>query len=178
MITPSSMRCLRWSLLSAIVAGAGITTASAQTPAAASGLETSTAAPLNDRLRAPAPPSFSPGLTEQTQPPATNPTIVEFTASADHAVSGNGVPLLTRYLLELVDAAGATVSTKDLGKPTPVVNTITFSQLAPVYAALPPQRYTVRIAAEGPGGVTRSPLSDPFDLIVRPPAAAGKPVIR
>jgi len=108
----------------------------------------------------------------------TNPTTLEFTVSADDTALDHGILIVTRYDLEIVNAAGGIVVTQSLGKPTPVAGVATFNGLAPLLTALPPGTYTARVAAVGPGGTTRSLPSSPFAVAVRAPGAPGSVVIR
>lgn len=108
-----------------------------------------------------------------------NPTTFEFTPSPDHNTSENGVALVTRYDLEVYNAANAVATTINAGKPTPVNNLITnTSLLRPATVGLPAGTYTAKVAAVGPGGTARSASSNPFDLTPRSPTASGTPVIR
>lgn len=113
-------------------------------------------------------------------PPITNPSGVEFTASADHNVTENGTPLVTRYVLEVYPVGNPNpAATRDLGKPSPVNGVITFTTLLSVIRpSLPSGQYLIRVAAEGPGGRNVSVASDPFDVSPRAPAAPAKPLLR
>lgn len=113
-----------------------------------------------------------------------------FTASPDHNVVSQTVPLVTNYEL-VVFAPGSTTALPaiNLQKPTPdATNTIRVnvtSQLnalpaSPNCSATTPtaaQCYTALVRAVGPGGSNASPISDPFSLTVSAPGAAGKPAI-
>lgn len=113
-------------------------------------------------------------------PPVVNPGGVSFTASPDHDAVANGIPVVARYTLDIATVAAPTVAVKtvDMGKPTPVSGTVTFSGLATVTAALPVGDYVGVVKAEGPGGVSAGAVSDPFSLKPRAPAAPGKAVWR
>lgn len=118
------------------------------------------------------------GLSAQT---LTNPSTVQFTASADQNAVVNTVAVLTSYEIRLYDSAGATLkSTLNIGKPTPdATNTISNSQLATVYATVPAGTYTVKVAAVGPGGANETPASAPFTVAVPKPAApTAAPIIK
>ena len=117
------------------------------------------------------------------QPPAVlvNPTIVQFTPSADHAAIGlDGQALVTRYELRVYTAAapGVVVSAVDLAKPTPGTD-------GTIQVAIPPALKTAvlataarnvlliaRVAAIGPQG---EGVSDPTDPAVDPFGYAGPP---
>lgn len=111
-------------------------------------------------------------------PAIVNPSGVSFPASPDHAVTENGVSLVTRYALDLSSTTAPTVVAKsvDVGKPNPVAGNIVYSQMATVRATLPAGSYTAIAYAEGPGGRTGSVMSDPFSVVPRAAGAAGKPV--
>jgi hypothetical protein len=110
-------------------------------------------------------------------PPVTNPSGVSWPASPDHAVVENGVPLVTRYVLELatVAAPGTVVKSVDAGKPTVTGGTATFMGMAAVNASLNAGDYTAVVVTEGPGGRVPSVRSDPFTVAPRAAGAAGKP---
>lgn len=103
-----------------------------------------------------------------------------FTASADHnGTSLQGTPLLTKYVANYCQQSAPTNCVQvDLGKPTPGANNVItipnfFGQLTPNVFWL------VSVQAQGPGGQTASPNSDPFGLDApTAPRAAGKPVIK
>jgi len=93
-------------------------------------------------------------------------TTAEFEPSPDHsAVSAEGTPLLTFYLLEFFPAGSSTPShTIDLGKPVPAADgyiRVAFVPLmpAPLVAGT---IYQARISAVGPGGRGTSELSNSF----------------
>ena len=108
----------------------------------------------------------------------TNPTMVTFTASADHsAFSLDGItPLVAKYEVRVSLATdGVVITVLDLGKPIPdAQNTITAAN--PVWwAALTPKtRFVARVAAIGPTGEGVSDPSGPFGN-VGPPAKPGVP---
>jgi predicted phage tail protein len=83
------------------------------------------------------------------------PTMVVFTASADHATN------VTSYRLSVFTAGSnpstaTPVATSDLGKPTPDANNdITVNQ-ATFFSALAPGNYIATVTAIGPGGQTQS----------------------
>lgn len=135
------------------------------------------AAPSAAVVRAPRPPGMHTSGAVQV-PAIVNPNGVSFPASPDHAVTENGVSLVTRYTLDISSTTAPTVVAKsvDLGKPTPVAGNIVYSQMATVRATLPSGSYTAIAYAEGPGGRTGSVASDPFSVAPRAAGAAGKPV--
>lgn len=102
----------------------------------------------------------------------TNPTVVEFTPSADHAVvMADGRPMVTEYKFELW-AAGATapMQSSSLGKPTPQSDG-KIRHAPAVLLALPVnQTFTATVAAVGPTGEARSAPSNPFERRAAPAA--------
>lgn len=136
-----------------------------------------TFAPAYAQMRAPRAAAFpEPAAMMQAQVPV-NPTIAEFTPSADHDAMVAGTPVVTKYVLEIYGTGVAPLVTRDLGKPVPVAGLISFAQLATVYATLPAATYTAKVVAEGPGGLARSDSSNPFGVLTAP-RASPKPVIR
>jgi len=113
-------------------------------------------------------------------PPVINPSGVSF-SSADHNVTDLGVPVISRYTMDIMAASapgGTPVKAGvDLGKPTLTSGTVTWTQFATVRATMTAGDYVAKIWAEGPGGRSGSPLSDPFTLAPRLPSAPGKPVV-
>jgi hypothetical protein len=120
-----------------------------------------------------------PALTPRLQNPV-NPTTIEFTPSVDHAVAENGQSVVGSYLVELYTPTGTqAVASRDIGKPTPANNLITYTQLKTMYATLPVGNYVAKVAAVGPGGTTFGSASSPFSVTLRAPAAPpGSPIIR
>lgn len=115
-------------------------------------------------------PNYLLALTLVLPPQAfTNPTVIEFTASADHDVTQDGTAILTGYLAGVFTAAGVTpIATKDMGKPTPVSNLITYSQLNTLWSSVPGGTYVLKVAAVGPGGASvYSVPSVPFVVLVQ-----------
>jgi Putative binding domain, N-terminal/Viral BACON domain len=95
-----------------------------------------------------------------------NPRIVEFHASTEHDVTlPDGRAALRDYSLEIYLAgASAPIQTIPIGKPTPGSNRIirhNFSHTLTGWA-LPGPTYVARIAANGPGGTSRSLVSNAF----------------
>lgn len=109
----------------------------------------------------------------------TNPTSVDFDASANHSTvtsSTPPVPLVSNYLIEIYTPSGALLKSADVGKPTPVANKITVA-LGPITSTIPlGTGYTIKAVAKGAGGEGRSAASNPFDLTVPAPAAPGVPI--
>jgi len=101
-----------------------------------------------------------------------NPSRVQFTASADHAVMlPDGTPMVSRYELR-VYAQGATepVTTTDLGKPATVAGDIT-TDITSVLGSLPLSatvQYVARVVAVGQTGVGVSDPSNPFGHVGSP----------
>ncbi len=95
---------------------------------------------------------------------------VEFTPSAEHnAVDGSGVPLLTRYSLQVFAAGGATpLQTIDLGKPAPGSDgmiRLDFVSLLPT-PLTPGILYETLVEAIGPGGRNASLRSNTFSFTI------------
>lgn len=134
-------------------------------------------------------PTVIEGITPLFQTPPMNPTIAEWTASTDHAVTFNPcvppatacpVNVLDRYDIEVYVAAGtgAALRTINAGKPLPgAAQFITYNQLATGLAGLANGPYAVKVAAVGPGGTSRSALSNPFSQLGSP-AVTPAPVVR
>ena len=101
-----------------------------------------------------------------------NPSRVQFTASADHAVMlPDGTPMVSRYELRIY-AQNATepVTTTDLGKPAPVAGDIT-TDITSVLGSLPLSatvQYVARVVAVGQTGVGVSDPSNPFGRVGSP----------
>jgi hypothetical protein len=107
-----------------------------------------------------------------------NPRGIQFDASLDHDAIANGVPLLTRYALDIY--AGATpaatavpITTASLGKPAPVSGVIAFMGVPTITASLSQGTYVAKVCAEGGGGRNCSVFTDPFDLTPPAPQAPG-----
>jgi hypothetical protein len=99
------------------------------------------------------------------QTPVLDPRFLEFNASADHSTNApTGEPMVTRYDLEFYAiGAQAPFQTNPLGKPTPNTSGIIRVDLSTTFAAFPTgTTYEARVAAIGPGGVSRSALSNQF----------------
>lgn len=99
----------------------------------------------------------------------TNPTVIEFAPSADHNTIENGTTILTGYRIGVFTAAGVTpITTRDIGKPTPVSNLITYSQLDTLWSTVPGGTHVIRVASVGPGGVSAySVPSVPFLVLLQ-----------
>jgi BACON domain-containing protein len=97
-----------------------------------------------------------------------NPTIAEFNASPDHsAILPGGAAALTRYDLEFYNVGAASpFQTASLGKPTPGTGGLISVLLTSVLTSLPSPGivYEARVAAVGPGGVSRSTVSNTFSF--------------
>ncbi len=114
----------------------------------------------------------------QAQVPAVvNPTVVEFAPSADDSTVQNGVPVVTKYTMDIatVAAPNVVVKTVDFGKPA-VVNGKIAPSITTTVQALAVGDYIAIIKAEGPGGVSAGLVSDPFTVKPKAPGAPGKPV--
>ena len=120
----------------------------------------------------------APGAPVLMQTPGSTPNFAVFTASLDHSVVQNTVPLLTKYVLEILKGDGTVGASVDIGKPTPVAGEIQYTGVIALTANLPPANYTVRVAAEGPGGRTLSAVSAPFAVVVPAPRAPGAPATK
>ena len=157
-------------ILSVMLGGVFATTSTAQTASV------SFAAPIRISDASPTARGTFGAVAWQT---VVNPTTLEFTASPDHGATANGVAVVTSYLLELLAEGTTTVAaSRDLGKPAPTSNVITFSQWQAATSTLKPGNSVAVVSAVGPGGATRSAPSVPFSVAVRAPAAPGTPVIR
>jgi hypothetical protein len=97
-----------------------------------------------------------------------DPRAAEFTASTSHnATDANGNPLLTGYTLEFYLAGAASpFQTQPLGKPTPDATGLIHIDFATTLTAFPAPGvvYESRVAAVGPGGTTRSNVSNQFQF--------------
>lgn len=114
---------------------------------------------------------------------ALNPTIVEFSPSADHdALNLDGTPIVDHYDLRiyLEGASEPFQAATSLGKPTPVAGRITVTNAALFAAIATGLRYVARVGAVGPTGLEGvSDFSNPFGkLRTTPPASVPAPVIR
>lgn len=97
-----------------------------------------------------------------------NPTVVQFTASTDHATVVNGTPLVTSYQLDIMTstATSALAFTVSLGKPTPDATTsVIVTPVIPQFAALGNGMYVATVSAIGPGGSGKSTPTAPFARI-------------
>lgn len=118
-------------------------------------------------------------IAQQAQAQTVNPTKVEFTASADHAVVVGGTPVVTGYEFNAVatNATGAIALTRSLGKPAPDAAGM-ISVVIPELATITPNTtYTATVTAVGPGGNAPSAASDPFARL-GPPRGPGKPAVK
>ena len=113
---------------------------------------------------------------------AVNPTIVQFTPSADHsALNLDGTPMVTRYDLRVYVPTALTVIvfTQALGKPAPGTDgTIQVNLGTGIVAALVKNtQYVAEVAAIGPYGEGDSTPSNSFGYAA-PPRAAGVPLLK
>ena len=97
-----------------------------------------------------------------------NPTRATFTASADHEVTHNGIPLVQSYEIGLYFlGASEPFQNIPIGKPDPdATGTITVD-LTSAFLGWPVvgTSYTADVAAVGPGGRSRSPSSNTFRFL-------------
>jgi hypothetical protein len=102
-----------------------------------------------------------------------NPTTATFTASPDHAVIENTVPLVTNYELRVFLSTNTTTPVRvvNLNKPTPDASNLISVSVVSTIAALAPGDYFGRVAAIGPGGEGVSVNSNPFQVKPRAPGA-------
>jgi Putative binding domain, N-terminal/Viral BACON domain len=102
-----------------------------------------------------------------------NPRIAEFEPSPDHSVTlSDGQPAVSNYTLEIYYAgASAPFQTIPMGKPTPAGGLIHYDFSGQLTGwALPGPTYESRVAANGPGGTSRSAVSNQF-LFLPPPCS-------
>lgn len=106
----------------------------------------------------------------------TNPEVVYFTASPDHAT------LVDHYDLNVMSntVTGALAFTQGLGKPTPMADNNVISVGIPRFLQLTPGTYVVTVDAVGSGSTplkATSAPSDPFTVtgVIRAP---GKPGVK
>lgn len=108
-----------------------------------------------------------------------NPTKAIFTPSIDHNTTVPGVgPLVTNYQLDVMigNSTGALAFSFNLLKPAPVGGTITV--LIPGFATMMSNTSMVAtVATVGPGGTTKSAVSNPF-IRLTDPAGSGTPIIQ
>ena len=100
--------------------------------------------------------------------PLQNPRAVEFEPPADHAATlEGGTPVITSYEFEIYMAgASAPFHTVSLGKPAPGPDgliTVDFSSQVTSWP-LPGGTYESRVSAVGPGGTSRSDVSNQFQF--------------
>jgi hypothetical protein len=116
------------------------------------------------------------------QAPIPNPSVLEFTASADHnaVILGGTDPLVTRYDLELyLEGAALPFQTYSVGKPTPdAQNKIIVTNRAWFIGSANNVRCIARVVAVGPTGVGRSEPSNPFGNVGPPAVIPAPPVVR
>lgn len=104
---------------------------------------------------------------------------VSFNPSPDHDVVFSGVPVVTSYRLDTsiwTTQLGALSFSRDLGKPTPAAGVIIVKPITQ-FGILPRGSYVATVAAVGPGGEAKTPLTDPFVQTGPPAAPQGKPVV-
>lgn len=104
----------------------------------------------------------------------TNPTKLQFNASADQNTTGlDGNPVLTYYEFKVFTESGSVLTSSiNLGKPIPdgtgliIINTTLQPQL---FDGLQRNvRYVAYVSAIGPGGESLSNKSNPFGLLGAP----------
>lgn len=101
-----------------------------------------------------------------------NPLTATFTASPDHNVVENTVPLVSSYELRIFQSGGTTpVKVTNLNKPTPDASNVISVSVVTVMATLAPGDYFAQVAAKGPGGEGVSTNSNPFQIQARAPGA-------
>lgn len=126
--------------------------------------------------------------TASAQVVVTPTSTVQFAASADQNTmtfdaNGNSVPTLSNYVLTIQPATGgASVFTRDLGKPSPdAANVIKVSigWTPAQLAAIAPGNYVALVRSVGPGATSDSPLSPPFVVAgpTQAPGPAGQPTV-
>ncbi|MCE5247944.1 hypothetical protein LLG88_13605 [bacterium] len=108
-----------------------------------------------------------------------NPTMLSFTPSPDHNATGlDGTPLVSRYEARVYSQGdlGLLLVALDLGKPTPVGNTITVVNAAWFLGLTPNVKLVIKVAAINTPTLKEgvSVASDPFG-VQGPPQAGGKP---
>src|SRR5438128_2564058 len=118
-----------------------------------------------------------------------DPTTAEFTPSPDHnATLSDGSPVVQSYQIEFyLMGAASPFQTNSLGKPAPQADGMIRTNLAGLLVGwpVPGTQYVADVAAVGPGGSTRSALSNTFTFSApctfsasptsASPAAAGGP---
>lgn len=112
-----------------------------------------------------------------------NPTLVQFTASPDHAVIlPNTQPMVERYEIRFfAQGAAAPFQSASLGKPTPNVDNVIQTSVVSVLASIPfdPKlQYVARVAAIGSTGEGVSDDSNPFGVASKPQAPANVVLVR
>lgn len=101
-----------------------------------------------------------------------NPTRVEFTPSADHAIVIDGVALVESYEFRFYLAgASSPIQVVNIGKPTPSAQNVC-SAAIPARPFSPTTQYVGRVAALGPTGVGESTNSNPFYFVGLPGSPA------
>ena len=97
---------------------------------------------------------FIAGPAHAQTPVVVNPTTLAFTPSADHsAIGSDGKPIVSRYELRIsVEGDNVVLLAIDLGKPTPVNNTITIVNPLWFAGLTPNTKYLGTVAAIGPTG--------------------------
>lgn len=100
-----------------------------------------------------------------------------FTASADHAVVAQGVPVVASYELVLTPQGGQALAPLGLSKPQPNAQNVITQNITTYLNSLPAGTYTAIVRAVGPGGSGVSPVSPSFTLVVPAPSGPGMPGI-
>jgi hypothetical protein len=120
---------------------------------------------------------FAPVASAQTV--IVNPTGVEFTPSADHAILGlDGTPKVVSYELRLYLETGTVpVKAVNLGKPVPVANLISITNVAMFAGIANDVKHIARVVALGSSGEGVSLPTGPFGNAA-PPAAPLAPTVK
>lgn len=113
---------------------------------------------------------------------AVNPVTLVFSPSADHdAISPlDGSVVLVRYEMRVwteSNPTGTPLLVTDLGKPTPVSNTITITNAVWFSGLTPNTKYIAKVVAIGPSGEGVSDPSNPFGNAPSP-QKPGVPTVR
>lgn len=95
-----------------------------------------------------------------------NPTTLEFAASADHArVLADGRPMVDHYNFDVYSVGAAQpFQTSSIGKPSPAADGLIRHNFSSSVTAwpFPGGTYEARVVAVGPGGSAASTVSNPF----------------
>lgn len=110
-----------------------------------------------------------PDPTPAPQATKINPSYIKWFVSEDHNETFLGIPLVTKYMLQLRAPTVAAI-TIDLGKPENDGTQAQFSSLPPLVEGV---SYVAQILTFGHGGSSYSPTSKPFGNIKKPRPANG-----